>query len=73
MKNVYIRQQKKDISKINSVKQQIPTLIAINEIYGQVAVIKRPVKQFSCTKEEIDRKRREAMARRQMSQSQARR
>jgi hypothetical protein len=38
-----------------------------------VAVIKRPVKQFSCTKEEIDRKRREAMARRQMSQSQARR
>ena len=41
MKKVYIWQQKKDNSKINSVKQQIPTLIAINEIYGQVAVIKR--------------------------------
>ena len=66
-------QQKKDNSNIYSVKQQIPTLIAINEIYGQVAVITRPMTQFSCTKEEIDRKRREAMARRQMSQSQARR
>jgi hypothetical protein len=36
-------------------------------------VEKNPVTMASCTKEEIERKRREALVRREMSQSQARR
>ena len=45
-----------------------------NMVNSAVQPVNRPVTRSSCTKEDIDRKRREALARRQMSQlSQAKR
>ena len=46
----------------------------VNMVNTVMQPVNRPVTRSSCTKEDIDRKRREALARRQMSQqSQARR
>ena len=40
----------------------------VNMVNTVVQPVNRPVTRSSCTKEDIDRKRREALARRQMSQ-----